>query len=158
MVLRTWGRTLYWLLKSSVAAIFLRLCEKRSFINISFHSTLSSQAWSRDILGHMPAGIVDGMSSYSKMLVLLWRITTIQIANSWPVKSGMIFSLLFSWTYIWQNAALTRQLTRTFKRAGIDHGDTRPANVLRKPDGSLRLIDFECSLIITPKPTPPFVS
>ena len=39
-----------------------------------------------------------------------------------------------------------------FLEEGILHGDIRPANVLRGPDGKLRLIDFGYSTLDRLKP------
>jgi serine/threonine protein kinase len=40
-----------------------------------------------------------------------------------------------------------RDLENKFSAAGIRHGDIRPPNVLRGPDGGLRLIDFGFSTL-----------
>ena len=40
-----------------------------------------------------------------------------------------------------------RDLKNKFSAAGICHGDIRPPNVLRGPDGGLRLIDFGFSTL-----------
>ena len=40
-----------------------------------------------------------------------------------------------------------RRITRAFKRAGIDHCDIAPRNVLRDANGTLRFIDFEYSVL-----------
>jgi serine/threonine protein kinase len=50
-----------------------------------------------------------------------------------------------------------RRLQRAFNKAGIRHGDIAPRNVLRTPNGTLRLIDFGYSMLVTerhPKPVP----
>ena len=43
-----------------------------------------------------------------------------------------------------------RDLENKFSAAGVRHGDLRPPNVLRGPDGRLRLIDFGFSTLFDP--------
>lgn len=45
----------------------------------------------------------------------------------------------------------SRDLEHTFLAAGVEHGDIRPANVLRAADGRLQLIDFGYSMIVEPR-------
>ena len=40
-----------------------------------------------------------------------------------------------------------RRLERTFKKAGVDHGDIAPRNVLCDKDGTLRFVDFGYSML-----------
>jgi len=40
-----------------------------------------------------------------------------------------------------------RRFRQAFEKAGICHGDIRPPNVLRAPDGTLRLVDFGISTL-----------